>query len=172
MAQLTQPSQPTQPMQLPSPWLSTLSHVAQIVPVLTDAMEHYTDAFGLEWAPVMRSEAAVRSGTGELSTAHIELTWSLTGPVHVELIQESPGSVWDRTRGHPIHHLAYWVADLDQEAARLQASGFHLEATRDGPCALNGFGYFIGLEGLRVEPKPESTRPALDRWLAGGSLYD
>jgi catechol 2,3-dioxygenase-like lactoylglutathione lyase family enzyme len=152
------------------PWLTSLSHVGQIVEDLDEAMAAYTKSHGLEWAPVHRRPARLRDATCGLVETEVVLTWSLSGPVHLELIEEAPGTVWTQARGHPLHHLAYWVDDLLVEVARLQDVGWTVEVTRDGPSEVNGFAYLLSPDGLRVEPKAEGTRPALERWFAGGSL--
>ena len=134
-------------------------------------MDDYTQAFGLTWAPVQQRVNRVRDGAGVVSDVDLEVTWSVDGPVHIELLQEAPGSVWTRAGDQPLHHICYWVDDLDTEAARLRAAGFRLELTADGERELNRFAYFVGPDGIRVEPKPEASRPDNERWLAGGDLY-
>jgi len=32
--------------------------------------------------------------------------------------------------------------------------------------------YLVDTDGFRVEPKPEDGKATIERWLAGGSLYD
>jgi catechol 2,3-dioxygenase-like lactoylglutathione lyase family enzyme len=154
----------------PAPWLGRLSHVAHVVEDLEAAMQRYTDTFGVRWGSVQERPGVFRYAGGEEREGCAKYSWTLDGPVHVELFEEMPGTVWQRAKGHPIHHLAYWVDDRDAEAERLQANGYTLEVTRAGPLAINGFGYFVGPDGLRVEPKPESTREAIDTWLGGTSL--
>lgn len=151
-------------------WSQSLGHIGYVVPDLERGIEHLTAMFGLRWASIQERTADLRLAGGLVRRDDFRFTWSLDGPVHLEVFEEAPGTVWTRSDGNPIHHLSYWVADLHDEAARLRANGFELEVTRIGEQEVNGFGYFIGPDGLRVEPKPESARAALDVWLAGGEF--
>jgi len=58
------------------------------------------------------------------------------------------------------------------EGARLLALGWRVEVTEPGPDEVNGFAYLVDTDGFRVEPKPEDGKATIERWLAGGSLYD
>jgi catechol 2,3-dioxygenase-like lactoylglutathione lyase family enzyme len=151
------------------PWLHSLCHVGQVVPDLEVAMANLTATYGLQWSSVQDRDLVVRDGDGNERPAHLRYTWSTAGPVHIELFQDAPGTIWT-TDGNALHHLCYWVEDLAAEAARLRAAGYRLDATRSGPDELNGFAYLVSPDGLRVEPKPERSRPALETWLAGGEF--
>lgn len=152
------------------PWTATFGHVGQVVEHLEEAMDRMSRQWNLRWAPVMRRRRTIRF-QGDVVTVDLAATLSLDGPFRLELLQEAPGSVWERARGHPVHHVCYWVPDTAAEAARLCAAGWRVEATDPGPDEVNGFCYLVGPDGFRVEPKAERTRPTVDRWIAGGSLY-
>lgn len=148
----------------PVSWASTVSHVGRIVPDLEAAMRQWTSVHGFSWARVRRTPTRLLIDGREVDVV-TAVTLSLEGPVHVELIEEIPGTVFERARGGPIHHIAYWVPDLLAEAERLVAAGFEVEATLPGPEIVNTFCYLRGPDGMRLEPKPEASRPALERRL-------
>lgn len=151
-------------------WPATFHHVGQIVEDLDEAMARLSRQWGIAWAPVMRRRRTVRF-EGRDVTCELAVTMSLEPPVHLELLQEASGTVWERARGHPVHHVCYWVPDTVAEAERLCGMGWRVEVTNPGPAAVNGFCYLVGPDGFRVEPKAERTRLTVERWLAGGSLY-
>ena len=148
------------------PWTSTLSHVGRVVADLERAMDLASSSHGFRWAPVRRTPSRLWIDGREVDVV-TAVTWSLDGPVHVELIEEIPGTVFEAARGGPLHHVAYWVPDLLAEAERLVAGGYEVEATLPGPDLVNHFCYLRGPDGMRVEPKPEASRSALERWLHG-----
>lgn len=153
------------------PWTRTFCHVGQVVSDISAAMDRLSATFGMRWSPLLRYPRPIRM-EGRDTVVELAVTMSLDGPFHLELLEEIPGSVWERSRGHPVHHVCYWVPDLLAEASRLCADGWCVDVTGPGPLAVNGFAYLVGPDGFRVEPKAEPTRPAFERWLAGGSLSE
>jgi catechol 2,3-dioxygenase-like lactoylglutathione lyase family enzyme len=153
------------------PWGRTFSHFGYVVDDLEATAGRWSDTFGFEWTPVQRRERSIRMEGAEQSV-DLAVTWSLEGPVRVELLEAVEGTVWERRHGHPIHHVCYWVPDLATEGARLLALGWRVEVTEPGPDEVNGFAYLVDTDGFRVEPKPEDGKATIERWLAGGSLYD
>jgi hypothetical protein len=156
---------------VPGSWARSVSHLGYVVTDLPAAAARWSQDFGVQWAPLERRRRSIRCDGVDMEV-DLAVTWSLEGPVRMELLEEIPGTVWERRRGHPVHHVCYWVEDLGAEAERLMGSGWKVEVTEPGPGPVNGFAYLVDSEGFRVEPKPEGGRPAIDRWLSGGSLYD
>jgi glyoxalase/bleomycin resistance protein/dioxygenase superfamily protein len=92
--------------------------VGFVVPDLEAAMEEMGASLGVEM--VAPQERDVGIGT-------LRISFALTPPPYIELIQGPPGSVWDATGGSRIHHLGYWSEDMDADSARLEAGGMPLE---------------------------------------------
>jgi hypothetical protein len=85
---------------------------------IEQAMEELGAALGVEWVgPKVR----------EFGPTTLRAAFARTRPPYLELIEGSPGSIWDAPAGSFIHHLGYWSDDLKADAARLEASGVHLE---------------------------------------------
>lgn len=150
-----------------APWPDSFCHVGLVVPDLDATMARYRDLYGLNWASVQARNVCWRDGDGAEHEVDLRYTMSTAGPIHVEVIENAPGSIW-ASDGDALHHICYWVDDLQIEADRLRSNGYRLEATRVGPAELNGVAYFMSPDGLRVEPKPEASRAPLEGWLDGG----
>lgn len=85
---------------------------------IEQAMAELGGALGVEWVgPTVR----------ELGPTTLRVAFARTGPPYLELIEGSPGSIWDAPAGSFLHHLGYWSDDLAADAARLEASGIPLE---------------------------------------------
>ena len=76
---------------------------------------------------------------------------SREGPVHVDLIEGQPGTIWEAS-GARVHHFAYWTDDLEGDIARLAEQGWRLEMTRpDADGRPTQFAYLIRADGFRLE---------------------
>jgi hypothetical protein len=143
-------TRPPPPLALGQP-----AHVGHIVADLDAAMDSYGVAFDVTWATPVSYGRSPRAS---------RFTCSRQGPVLVELIEEVPGTIWSVEHGSPIHHLAYWVDDLEGVAGSFEALGFSVEAA--GPT----FVYLRSPLGLRIELMDSVVRPSWDAWLQGGVL--
>jgi hypothetical protein len=118
---------------------------------IEQAMEELAVALGVEWiGPDVR----------EFESSNVRIAFARTGPPYLELLEGSPGSIWDAPEGPFIHHLGYWSDDLKADAARLEAGGVHLELDL-------GFArYHRGTSsGVRIELIDAAYEPAfLARW--------
>ena len=92
--------------------------VGFVVPDLEAAMEELGAALGADM--VAPQERDVGLGT-------LRISFALTPPPYIELIQGPSGSLWDATDGARMHHLGYWSEDMDADSARLEAAGVPLE---------------------------------------------
>ena len=100
----------------------------------------------------------------------IRFTYSCNVPPHVELIEGQPGTIWAPQNG--LHHLGVWTDDLEGDAIQLDESGFSQQAagvSRSGRIP-SAFTYHLSPHGMRLELVDVASRPAFDRWLAGGKL--
>src|SRR5580658_8027814 len=87
-------------------------HVGLVVDDISVAMETIGTTLGIAWAPVQERTQPVRTGDGELREEHITFTYSSDGPPHVELIQSTPGSVWEVTPAGCLHHIGAFAEDV------------------------------------------------------------
>lgn len=133
-------------------------HIGVVVPNLDEAI---TDMAGVgDWIRLAVRQPPVPKGTFEipliLETVNIALkaAFSRPGPVHFEMIEEVPGTIWSAAEGATLHHIAYSVPEerLIELSLDLEARGMPRESTR-----LNMAGtairavYHRWQTGLRVE---------------------
>lgn len=149
--------------------IRAVTHVAHAVADLDTVMVQLGSALGLEWAAVQQREMAI-SVAGEVVSTPIRFTYSCGSPPHIELIEGQAGTIWAPDRG--LHHIGVWTDDLAGDALQLSESGFSEEVagvSRSGRSPF-GFTYHSSPHGLRLELVDVASRPAFDRWLAGGDL--
>lgn len=96
-----------------------LEHIGIAVEDLERSNELFTRLLG---APPYKTEA--------VTSEQVTTSFFQTGQAKVELLQathaDSPIAKFIAKRGEGIHHVAFEVADIRQEMARLQAQGFQL----------------------------------------------
>ncbi len=135
-------------------------------------LEELGSSIGLEWASIQQRRFPLRQPNGVVE-ADFRFTYSRTGPPHYEVVEATPGTIWDPHLAGGIHHLGYWSEDLQADALALAAAGYVWDATYDagedaGPVGLT----YHTLPGtqLRIELVDVARKPALERWFAGGEF--
>jgi catechol 2,3-dioxygenase-like lactoylglutathione lyase family enzyme len=138
-----------------------VAHIALVVSDLERAKDKYSQGLGMEWAPSFDMPPDLISGsdvheggvsfkglTAVLPSAH-------AGPAPIELIYTEPGSpasvVWGCPEGRDfVHHIAYYVDDIDAESKRLSEQGWEREwyVDPDGPLRM---AYHRSSHGMRIE---------------------
>ena len=145
------------------PELPAHYHVGIIVPDVRAARARFTELLGVQWGPIMHmAEVEYRDGAGNDVLLPTTLSYS-TGDPCLELIEETPGTVWVRNEHSNLHHLGFWTDGFDAATASLTASGCPLHLCgRAGQTAPVSFAYH-GLDdfGVRVELVDASMRDAM-----------
>jgi catechol 2,3-dioxygenase-like lactoylglutathione lyase family enzyme len=146
-------------------------HQGVRVPDLDAAMDELGTSMSLRWCqPQQRDQAAWVPGEGA-TTVPLRFTYSADGPQHIELLQGTPGSVWDGREQPGLHHVGLWSDDLAGETERMVAAGWTLRlAQRDPADGYGAFTYVQPPSGLLVELVSSTLKPMFDRWFAGGPL--
>ncbi len=147
-------------------------HIGVRVPDLDVAMAEMGADLGLTWCSVQeRAQPVWTPATGDMSVP-LRFTYSCEGPMHIELLEGAPGTIWDGRQQPGIHHTGVWVDDVAAETAALLAKGWTLAAAARSP--EDRFGAFTYVvpprSGLIVELVWSALSPMFDRWFAGGSL--
>ncbi len=125
---------------------------------------------GLTWATPMRRRFDLRQPHG-VTEVDFRLTYSVEGPPYYEILEASPGTVWDPSVAGGVHHLGFWSADVAADAARLVAAGYPCGATAAAPDGRPaGFSYHRLESGLWVELVDIARKPAYEHWIAGGEF--
>lgn len=125
---------------------------------------------GLEWASTVHRDFDVRQPNGVVKT-DMRVTYSVNGPPHWEIIEATPGTIWDPA-GAGLHHLGFWSEDLIADAAGLTGAGYPWLATYDHESREPfGFTYhMIPALRMRIELVSADRRPAFENWIAGGDF--
>ena len=147
-------------------------HFGLVVKDFDRALDELGSTMGLEWATVQRRTLDVRQPNGVVS-ADFRVAYSLSGPPHFEILEPSPGTIWDPHSAGGIHHLGYWSQDLAADSERLSQAGYVWEATWDNPELDGPFGFTyhrLPATGTRVELVDVARKPAFDAWMAGGDF--
>jgi lactoylglutathione lyase len=124
------------------------------------------------WAPVADWTLDVFLPGGAVVPMEASVTYSVNGPVHIELTQFRAGPVPTRDDLVEPHHLGYWCADVAAAVEGLIGRGWSLEyqvgAVGGDPIAA----MVRSPAGYRVELVPVTSRPNVEAWLASGPSGD
>ena len=142
-------------------------HTGYVVRDLERAMALLGGAMGVRWAPVMDYPGTkLRTRDGIIEVPRLRFTYS-TLPVHVELIQEAPGSLWVAGGELKGHHIGVWADDLEAESARLEALGLPLHTHGlDADGKMWSFAYHETPFGLYIELVDSVAKAFYPQWFA------
>jgi catechol 2,3-dioxygenase-like lactoylglutathione lyase family enzyme len=148
-------------------------HIGIRVADLEAAMAEVGAQAGVTWASVQDRPMSVwLPGSGPV-VLQLALTYSVEGPVHLELMQGPKGSIWDGSDQPGAHHFGYWSDDVGADTQELLAAGWTLELAANPPEEGYGrFTYVRSPSGYLLEPVAITSKPRFERWWAGGSLSD
>ena len=159
--------------------MKSVDQVAVVVRDIDTAMEHYTNELGIgPWAVYTFSPDWIdMTFRGKEQGYTMKLALAQLGPVMYELIEpvEGPSSYEEflNERGEGLHHLGYFVEDIDAEIKNMESKGFALiQSGRNfGKEGGGAYAYFeteasLGhiIEAIELPasglPDPERTYPA------------
>jgi hypothetical protein len=129
---------------------SDLYHTGIVVDDLRAAMRRMSDVGGYRWTAPITAPTVLRSGDRDTEVT-FKFVYSLDAP-HVELVETIPGTVWTPVAGNALHHLGYFVDDLDTASIDLIDGGLPVEVC--GCIAGRApamFSYHKGGDGIRIE---------------------
>ncbi len=175
-----------------------VSHVCIAVDNLDRAMVRYSEALGVKWAtPHSWSHDGLRLPSGDImkmesvtplygdgvSTDGLSGAYGINGmigadgwPVAViELAHAknfSPAfTIWGCPAGREyMHHIGYWVDDIEAESRHLIDHGFAVEFTTPPGDVARGFGYHLSPGGVRIELLDRANKTATWRFYTTGVL--
>lgn len=167
-----------------------ISHICIAVPDLEAGMREYEQSFGVRrWGPLLdfsddNMDVGSQLHGDRVSMAGLREIWARDGAdlggdgppyAPLELACAEPFSpsyaIWGCPNGRQyVHHICYWVDDIEAESAHLIEHGFALEVTMAPGDKVRGFGYHLSPTGMRVELMRRQDKAAIGRWLATGEL--
>lgn len=146
-------------------------HVGVRVPDLALAMADMGDSLGLQWCSVQEGVQSVWLPEQGSMDVPLTFTYSTRGPLHVELLEGGPGSIWDGRESPGSHHIGVWSDDVAGEVQGLLDAGWTLVmAQREPARGCGAFAYVRPPSGLIVELVSSALAGMFQRWFAGGSL--
>ncbi|MFC1978328.1 VOC family protein [Chloroflexota bacterium] len=110
--------------------LGEMKHVGVVVRDIEKVKEFYSGLFALgEWR-IRDADVPKALLHGKISPAKIRFAFARQGQVSIELIQVLEGKTahteFLQTHGEGVHHLAYYVSDLDGELAKAKRAGIDI----------------------------------------------
>lgn len=133
-----------------------LFHVGVVVADLDSSATALTVAGAGAFHPVIEGDQQVWTPDGDVDM-HFRVRFS-TGQLRYELIQESPGTLWETSRSS-LHHLAYWASDFERSIVDLVDRGLPVVARTPR------WSYHSTPDGYFIELLDETRRPELEaRW--------
>lgn len=129
------------------------------------------DAIGhqlkIDWAEVRKFDPLrVWLPDGGWSEAHLAVTYSRQGPIHIELIEMVPGGAYEALRAVSTAHVGAWVADVGAEVEALLAEGWRVIAAGASPKHRYGqMAYMARGDGPVLELVGEPIRPMIEAWI-------
>jgi catechol 2,3-dioxygenase-like lactoylglutathione lyase family enzyme len=145
------------------PTLPPHFHVGIVVPDVLAARAHLTELLGVAWGPVMHlDEVEYRDADGNDLVLPTTISYT-TGEPALEVIQERPGTVWERNEHSNLHHLGVWTDDLVGDSGTFGAGACPLQlAGRAGDDAPISFAYHRDEAlGVRFELVDATWRDAM-----------
>lgn len=150
-------------------------HTGVLTPDLDEAIEIYSRTLGLTFAEPYEFDA-LPLWTPATGLTHVRdrFTYSIDGPMHLEIQCGTPGSFYDPalSRGD---HIGFWVSDVHQSVADLTVAGWTVVGAGASP--EDGFGAFVYLQptakgagGMMIELVTETLEPIFQRWWNGDGL--
>jgi hypothetical protein len=104
-------------------------HVGIATRRVEDGMEAVSALFGTEWAAVrVGAEPGLSSPEGPVDW-QTRVAHSKQGPLRLELLEGSPGSIWATDAVAELHHVAFWSFDVPGDVERLERGGWSIDLT-------------------------------------------
>lgn len=150
-------------------------HVGVRVPDIDRAMHEMGSTLGVRWCSLQEREQTVWLPDQGSVNIPLRFTYSSAtapaSPMHLELLEGAPGSIWDGRVAPGAHHLGVWSDDVRGDTQALVDAGWMLLMAQAPP--ENGFGAFTYVQppsGLIVELVWSAIAPMFQRWFDGGPL--
>ena len=107
--------------------LPSVSQVGIVVKDLDRTVEFYSSTFGIGPFEIRESNLEGVMLRGKPTTGRLRIAFAQAGQVQLELIQplegETPHAEFLRKKGEGLHHLAFFVSDIDNKLAQLAEQG-------------------------------------------------
>src|SRR5258708_7823911 len=92
-------------------------HLGIVVDDLAESMERYGRALGCEWATPVQAVTSVGGPDGHVEEVEVSSRFSLTPPVHIQLLEAKHRWYVPDGGGARLHHVGMWVSDVAAASA-------------------------------------------------------
>ena len=144
---------------------NTYYHVGIVVPEVEAARTHLTELLGIRWGPVQErgSIETFYGADGEILNP-LRLCYSIDAP-HIELIQHTPGSMWECNEHSNLHHVGFWSDTIPEDSRAMEQVGcplgvcFRDEQNRPAFFAhhRSTLGFWVEMVDAALEPQVRET---------------
>jgi catechol 2,3-dioxygenase-like lactoylglutathione lyase family enzyme len=125
-------------------------------------------AAGVRWSSVTRPVARLEAADGRVGEHPVSYAAAAGGEPRIKVISAASGSVFvPAVAGSgvlAVHHLSYWVADIEAATASLLPAGWVVEATGLDTDRSVRYRYLVHALAGRIELGLEANRPEFDAW--------
>jgi hypothetical protein len=143
-------------------------HTGLVVRDVDATRQRLSETIGARWASVRTEKRDIWTPSG-IRTVEFSGTFTVDGPMHLELIRTVPGSLWeDPSSPFAVHHVGCWSTDIAKDSRRLIESGAPVVAAGGSdPNAPEHFVYHdLGERGY-LELLDVAAQPMFTEWWRG-----
>lgn len=142
--------------------LTSPFHLGIVTADMDGLMATLGEALGLSWVALARPDVVHHTPDSPVRPSP-RVVYSRQGPLHWELLEAAPATVYDPDAGTHLHHAGYWSEDFAEDLAAATRQGWSVEAAmKDDAGRLATFAYLTRPGQLRVELVDAAQRPALE----------
>ncbi|MGR6971744.1 antibiotic biosynthesis monooxygenase [Streptomyces cynarae] len=145
-------------------------HVGVVVPDLAEAVELYSQWFGIEFTEPATFEIPYLEQGGQGGPGRMTAAFSRTAYPQYELIQADGDGITSLEHAGKVLYYGVWENDMEGRLKKLEAADISVDAYfRPGP-GETPFALITGpdLQGVRIEYVDTADRPAMDEWVNTG----
>ncbi|SRR6266404_6339674 len=148
-----------------------LYHIGILVPNLDAVVDHYAKLYGVGFRPPIEVPSCrVVQRTCPDAPLTCRLTYSIQGPMYVELLEAQGEGLWSPRNVGGVHHVGMWSTDPVTESQSLMAAGADWAATMYLDAETVGI-VFVRHQGVLIELVTDKLRPPLLDWIEGRTQH-
>jgi hypothetical protein len=156
------------PVPVPAPVsLGPVGHIAFVTDDFEGTLEAF-EAAGVRWSSVTRPVARLQTPDGLVGEHPVSYAAAAGGEPRIKVVSAASGSIFvpvvAPSGGPAVHHLSYWVAEIEGVTAALVGAGWVVEATGLDPDGSVRYRYLVHPLAGRIELGLEANRAEFDAW--------
>ena len=145
------------------PDLGPLAHIGLVADDF-DAAYRTVEAIGVRWSSVTHPMARLTLPDGTVHEHEVAYVAAAGGEPRLKLLSAAAGSVFAPGSGTAVHHLSYWVEDIEAATVELQRAGWVVEASGHEADGSVRYRYLVHPAAGRIELGLTRNRAEFDAW--------